>query len=188
MQASHSNTGNNTQPKQRARRPNVPQANPEPTMHLARRDYWCDVKCKGLESGASQVFSSATFPNALKKVANLFEIYVIHSATIIYKPLISDYKSGNIIVGVDYATKSVSATTSASVAAHKHFNVRISKEGKLPVKVPGTERYTTVSDQNRDAPFAAVWYINFPDGKASEEVTVGQLYLDYDVTFRGMTA
>lgn len=189
MRDSHSNKQQSA-----TKRPTVanPRSKPstsynEPTMHLARQDYWCDVRLKGVAGGGSAKFSSDSFPNALKKVAALFEIFVVHKITVLYKPLISDYKSGNILLGVDYATTTIKTDTSDAIAAHKHINVRISKDGTLPIKLPAIERFTKVAETNRDQPFAAIWYINYPDGDSAKDVVVGQLYLDYDITFRGMT-
>lgn len=171
--------------------------NSEAVVRFARTERWTTISINNqtnaeVKAGGGRItFSMADkSPNLLRKMAALFEMYRVHSVGVAFKSSTSSYKSGQVIIGVDYSPATADTNTKDSIVAYKHAVMRLSESKSISIVVaPNLDRYVTAKDENRDKPFAIAWWIDYPEGVAEKtELVMGELYITYDISFRGMHA
>jgi hypothetical protein len=166
----------------------MPSASGDVSFVLRRCEFLTKVGWTGQakESSGYDAFSlddSNSCP-VLMKLAKPFEMYKIHSMAFVFKTASATTRSGQVVMGVDYAPTTISSITKQVVLGmqNKVFPC-YEKEVRMPLQLDSMPRFRIPKD-NRDKPFVAYWYASSSDAAAY----VGDIYLDYHVTLYGIQA
>jgi hypothetical protein len=165
----------------------------ETVVRLHRYERWVSVqmhpKADSVAGGDDVVFTGDSFPPVLKKMAAMFEMYIVHKVTVHFQSSTSNMKSGQLLLGVEYGSTKPAVLSKEGIGGLKHFMCKISESKSMALAVKPIERFVTPSDDNRDKPFRIMWWVEYPDGvKAGVQANFGELYITYDVTLKGLQA
>lgn len=161
-------------------------------LRFKRMEYVTSVTVakKQANSGGYAEFypNSASFPT-LRKFANIYECYKLHSATVSYKSSSSAMQDGQVILAVDYNKKSAVGISKQTLLGLVNLVTPVWQNvSGLKVRcTSSTVRYTQRTDEGRDTPFLVYWYCD--RANATEvDIIAGDVYVSYDIEFFGLKA
>ncbi|APG75805.1 hypothetical protein 1 [Hubei diptera virus 14] len=127
---------------------------------------------------------TAASSKILNKFAKIYDNYIVHSCSVQFVSGSRSTRNGMVVVAVDYGSSSIVTNTKEnlyalpSVATQVHSNSPV-----LKISVSNAVRYCNVTDKNRDNPFTIYWYCDTTETDGG----VGDLFLTYDIEFKGLT-
>jgi len=140
------------------------------------------------EGSGYQTFSMADggkHTPVLLKLARPFEMYKITSMSLVFKTASASTRSGQVVIGVDYNSKTaINPITKPSVLAMQSIVFPCyEKEVRIRLSLDSLPRFRQPQDA-RDTPFAVYWYASSSDASAY----IGDIYLDYNIILYGINA
>lgn len=123
----------------------------------------------------------------LSKLAAIFDKYVVNSIDLVYKGSVSSTRDGAVHLAFDYDAKAKDPESLSSILGHPNVSGAVwISQIKLPLKFDKSTRYVRGTDV-RDKLGKLLWYAT-TTANASASITLGEVYINYDITFSGLDA
>lgn len=159
-------------------------------IRIKRMEYWKDVimmKNSSVSRGDDQ-FVTSKFPKVFQKFADMYENYIIHSMSVVFKTTSSTTRDGSIVFGIDYNAENPQTPEDASsvFALPSRSGPLYSPTLRLQLKLqPGLVRLTK-GKTPPNAPFSLTYYATTE--QSGDDLYLGRFFIEYDVEFRGLKA
>lgn len=156
-------------------------------IRIKRMEFYGSITFK---NSSTATFSQSFSPGnsnciVLSKFGKLYETYKVHGMSVVFKTASRTTRDGQVIVAVDYNTKSLGPVERARLLSMPNMIFPIHKDNsRLRVVVAPTLRYVVSSDLSRDSPFA-IQAIATTD-TTETEFLCGDIFLEYDIEFMGL--
>lgn len=156
----------------------------DPSIRITRTEWLHSVTASNTSDKITDtVVCPATSSIAvLSKLGGMFEKFVVHKMTLIYRGSAGATKDGMVFLAVDYDAVTTAPNTKADVLKMAFKSCLIStREMAMPVSSDSAVRYVDGSDKRDKFVRALTCTTNRDSG-----TTVGELFVTYDITFSGM--
>lgn len=116
-----------------------------------------------------------------KNISKNFEIFKINSMRLVYKTCASTNRDGQIVMGIDYNSKTSFTATKTSILSMQSMAFSLHANSRpLVLKLDKNERFVAGTTE-RDIPFTLYcWYSGNGD-----DVLYGDIFIQYDIVLSG---
>lgn len=155
------------------------------TCRVGRTEWLLDVETNdsGLASSATCIEVDGANLPVLSSLAKLFDRFVVHSISLIYRGAVSTVTDGSLYLGIDYDSASSAPKSLSDILRYPMKNCPVfQSEMVLPLKYDNSVRYVRGTDM-RDKLGKALAYVT----KSKAKITLGTVFVRYDITLMSLT-
>lgn len=171
------------QPRQNLRL--VQQPNNDAVCRVNRTEWLCSVKTGSDFSygyKASLEVDGANLP-VLSKLSKLFDRFVVHSISLVYKGSVATTRDGVVYFGIDYDNGASTTQTTSSIMRYPNKSCPVwTRECSLPLKYDNVVRYIRGNDLRDKLGSALVAASSDKSG-----LELGVIFVKYDITLMSLS-
>lgn len=158
-------------------------------IRVARSELFASVS--GDQGRVEKIVTEDFYPQngtirILKKFSDIYETYIVRSVSVRFITASRSTRNGQVILAYDLNSATTAAGTKAEIYSYPHVVCAIHQNSPvLKVPISNIVRYVAASDKARDKPFKVIIYVNYDNTDPTS--LIGDVIVDYDIEFRGLS-